>query len=237
MPTILVTEDDTPLRETLLDHLRDEGYEAIGASTASEMRAVLASRLVDLALLDLGLPDEDGLVLSIELRRRCPHLALIMVTGRDRLADRVSGLRLGADAYVVKPFQFAELSAVIESVLRRTCQSSPRQPGPSASHRGAWILDIGKWQVAAPEGKTSPIKLSAGEFHFLRTLAEAPGHQARRVQLIDAVSANPANYDPRNLDALLRRLRRKVEAAAGIAIPIQAVHAQGYAFTGRIELV
>lgn len=238
MAIILVVDDDSSLREALVEHLRDEGHEARGVGDAASLRHTLASCPVDLLLLDLGLPDEDGLVLTIELRRKYPQLGIVMVTARDGLADRISGLRLGADAYVVKPFHFGELSAVVDSVLRRTPAPAP-SPGPAPEARTgentAWLLDSITWELIRP-GATTGLKLSPGEYHFVHALAQAPSQRASRAQLVVAVSANPTTYDPRNLDALLRRLRRKIEAATGGHAPIQAVHAQGYVFTAPLVL-
>ncbi|MFN3077734.1 MAG: response regulator transcription factor [Alphaproteobacteria bacterium] len=236
MASIMVVEDDEVLRGTLVDYLTEEGHGVRGVGDAGSLRQVMTDEQVDLVLLDLGLPDEDGLVLTIEMRRKYPGLAIVMLTGRDRLADRVSGLRLGADAYVVKPFQFGELAAIVDSVLRRVRPPAMVESQPAAeSGEARWRLNRLTWELYPP-GATKGIKVSAGEYHFLKALADAPGHKISRIQLVEAVSANPKTYDPRNLDALLRRLRRKIEAAVGQSLPIRAIHALGYAFTDSLDV-
>ena len=235
MTSILVIDDDPIVRNVLIGDLLEEGFDVQGVADAAAMWAFLSSSAVDLVLLDLGLPDVDGLVVATELRRKHPHTAIIMITARDGLADRISGLRLGADAYVVKPFHFGEVSAVIDSVLRRTHISAVSAAADKPQTTGnEWILDYANWTLTPPGPSSTKIKLSTNEFYFLQVMAASPKQHASRTQLIQSVCANPDNYDQRNLDAILRRLRIKISTAIGAPAPIQVIHAKGYIFTAPL---
>ena len=235
MVSVLVLEDDIVTREILIGDLTDHGYQVRAVTTAAQLWNSLSQHQPDLVLLDLGLPDEDGLVVATELRRKYPLLGLVMLTARDRLADRITGLRLGADAYVSKPFHFGELSAVMDSVLRRLhgASADPSVPEPSD---GEWTLDCVTWRLLPPPCTTGEVKLSTNEFNFLKALARSPQQQVDRWAVVTSVSSNPNTYDQRSLDALLRRLRKKITDVTGLPAPIQTIHARGYIFTARLAL-
>jgi len=172
---VLLVEDDMSVAAALEAALRRRGYEVIRAGTAAE---ALAAPTVDLVLLDLGLPDGDGIDVCRELRRRNEHLAIIAVTARGEERDRVAGLRTGADDYVVKPFSMMELQARMEAVLRRTV----RVPPPPT------VLEVGPLRVDSASRRVTvngrEISLTRKEFELLVTLAREPGTVVSRDRLL-----------------------------------------------------
>ncbi|MFI6236566.1 response regulator transcription factor [Micromonospora sp. NPDC050784] len=176
---VLLVEDDVRVSAALAGALRRHGYSVNCATTAEE---ALAAPSADLVLLDLGLPDRDGLEVCRRLRERHPHLSIIAVTARGEEHERVAGLRTGADDYVVKPFSMAELQARIEAVLRRAVRAA-RPPG-DVVEVGSLRLDTAARQVSL-NGRE--ISLTRMEFEVLLTLANRPGVAVTREELLLAV--------------------------------------------------
>lgn len=231
---VVVVEDEDGLREELCEFLRLSGMEATGVSCGQALFAHLESHPCDAVVLDINLPGEDGFRLTPRLRQR-PGLGVVMVTSRAGLDDRVRGLKTGADAYMVKPIDLLELVATLESVCRRIGERtgaspfSPSSPPSSSSLPPAskgWTLAALGWKLVAPNGKAVP--LTAAEHDFLRKLSATPGQAVSRITLMGDLP-DPAPNDLRKLDAVVRRLRRKVEQETGLTPPIRAAHGVGYA--------
>jgi two-component system OmpR family response regulator len=219
---ILVVEDDDACREVLTDLLRDHGYEAAAARNGREMDLALATGEVDLLLLDLGLPDEDGLAIC----RRVAAVegpAVVIVSAAGEEIDRVLGLELGADDYIAKPYGERELLARVRAVLRRRIP----KPKPAPPSRPAGLrLEPGRLRVLAPDGREA--SLSPFEFRLFRALIEAEGRVLGREALIAAIGV--AGRSPeRTVDVLVSRLRRKLIDALGWDA-VATVRGRGYAF-------
>ena len=211
---ILLVEDDARVADALTAALRRRGYDVIHAATAA---AALEAPAVDLVLLDLGLPDADGLEVCRALRRRDDHVAIIAVTARSEERDRVAGLRIGADDYVVKPYSMAELQARIEAVLRRTTRSV-------TSDR---VLTVGPVRIELDARRVTvddtEISLTRKEFDILATLARAPGTVVPHDKLMLAVWQTTW-VGRHTLEVHIGSLRAKL----GIAGLLQTVRGVGY---------
>ena len=223
---VLVVEDDEGIRTLLLRMLELEGLEVTAVGTAAEARVAVEESAPVVALLDLQLPDVDGLTLLEELRRARPSMGCIVVSGRAEEASRVLGLRLGADDYVVKPFSSAELIARIESVVRRT-----HRPAPTSKvlQRGHLSIDLDTHEVRVG-GEV--VAMTAKEYALLVFLATSPRQVFTREQLLEQVwSSSTAWQDTATVTEHVRRLRRKLEADGDKPL-IETVRGVGYRFTG-----
>ncbi|HVE91380.1 MAG TPA: response regulator transcription factor [Actinomycetota bacterium] len=214
--TILVVEDEEPIARLLEMYLDQAGYRARVAPDAKRARSQLDDPSLALVLLDLSLPDGDGIDLFREIRRRSA-LPVIMVTARDAEADRVLGLELGADDYVTKPFSPRELVARVRGVLRR---------GEPAAHSGA--VDAGGLRLD-PDSRdvtldSAPVDLTRKEFDLLAHLLGHPGRVWTRSQLLEAVWGYPDDVDSRTVDVHVAQLRRKL----GSRCPVRTVRGVGY---------
>lgn len=216
---ILVVEDEPLTRSTIVEFLRIGGHDVREAADARGCHAALALALPDLVLLDLGLPDSEGLALAKALQD-IPDLALIIVTSRAEMDLRISALDAGADDYLVKPIHLEELAARIRTVMRRK-----NSPGRQWS-LGSWLLDTERRRLTDHAGQT--VILTRGEFDLLACLAEAGGKIVTRDRLGEVVNRGAHPPEPRTADALVSRLRRKLDPTASTAPVIVTVPGFGY---------
>jgi len=218
---VLVVEDHADLREEIVSYLLERGMAVRGVGNARAMDEAIAVRRPDVILLDLGLPEEDGVSVARRLSAD-PRSGVIVITARGRVDDRVLGLEAGADIYLVKPLDMRELEAAIVSVTRRRTRAAPPPPAP-------WRLDAARWQLKSPGGIA--VALSEAELRLLLPFFEAPEAVVDRQTLAARIET-----DPRYIDVLVHRLRRKVEADAGEVLPLRTVRARGYAFAASAVL-
>jgi len=211
---VLLVEDDVRVAGALETALRRRGYDLLRAGTAAE---ALAAPPVDLVLLDLGLPDRDGIEVCRELRRR-GDVAIIAVTARAEERDRIAGLRTGADDYVVKPFGMAELQARIDAVMRRAARSTLRQGGITV---GALTIDFDAHRVTADGAE---ISLTRKEYDLLTALARRPGSVVTRDQLLADVWQTTWAGSPHTVEVHIASLRGKL----GDPGLVQTVRGVGY---------
>jgi two-component system, OmpR family, response regulator len=230
---VLVVEDNHDLRESVVECLGLAGLAALGVGSASECYQALAAGEFNVALVDIGLPDQSGYVLAKYIRENTA-LAVIILTARDALDDRVRGYDSGADLYLVKPVDGRELAAAVTSLAQRQQIRAEPQPAPLPTH-GAWSLHLGSWRLAAPNGTIS--ELTAKEMQFLELLAATPGRPVVCDTLLTKLYLRHDEYTSRSLDSLVRRLRAKITADTGIAVPIKTAHAVGYCFSASLHLV
>ncbi|MBS4097973.1 MAG: response regulator transcription factor [Sulfuricella sp.] len=221
---ILIVEDEPDLCEAMASFLILDGYSAHGVGSATAGAAWLRGNAVDIVILDVGLPDADGIA-WLKDNPVMRGKGLIVTTARGELDDRLRGHAIGADAYLVKPVEFAELRLVVRNIARRL---TPVRPAGSAD----WRLDTVTWTLAAGNGKT--VRLSHSEAVLLNALAASPGETVVRNALIRALGQSPAIYDPRRMEIMVRRLRNKVKTETGDDLPLTTVHGLGYAFTAAI---
>ena len=226
---VLLVEDDQDLRESVVECLGMAGLSAHGISSAAECYQVLPAADWQVAVVDIGLPDQSGYVL-VEYIRANTSLRVIILTARDAIDDRVKGYDSGADIYLVKPVDCRELSAAIISLAQRqrTTAELPQQ------HAEAWSLLQSDWALMAPGGIR--IELTAKEVQFLELLTATPGKPVDRVDLLSRLYLRHDEYTSRSLDSLVRRLRAKILTATGQAAPIKTAHAVGYCFSASLSL-
>jgi len=224
---ILLVEDAPGLRLTLSDRLASEGYVVAAAGSGSAALARLSTEPCDLVVLDVMLPDTSGFEVCRELRQRGLETPVLMLTARGEVADRVEGLRLGADDYLVKPFAMAELLARVEARLRR--DAAP-PPDPSAAYRfGDVEVDLGR---SAVQRAGAPVALSAKEFQLLRHLIRQKGATLSREELLADVWGYDEAPTTRTVDVHVAWLRRKLEPSPRRPRHILTVHGRGYRFVG-----
>ena len=244
MPTngrILIVEDDPPVREMLAEYLGTHGYEVAQADRGTAMREAVEKSLPEVVLLDVNLPGEDGLTLARFLRERY-DVGIIMVTAASGLADRVAGLEVGADDYVIKPFELRELLARVKSVLRRMQARAPAVPASEAKSAqssrvrvGACALDLASHRLFAGDGEEIP--LTAMEFDLLKIFIERPNQVLDRDQLLTLTRNREWEPFDRSIDIRIARVRRKVEPDPEHPQAIRTVRGAGYMFVPSKEAV
>jgi DNA-binding response OmpR family regulator len=205
---ILIVEDDEFTRRLLAAFLEKSGFQVTEGSDGRALHAHIRSGAFDLVILDLNLPDEDGLVLTRQVRSR-NSVPLIILTSRQDESDRLIGFDLGADDYLTKPCNPNELLARVRAVLNRTQASRGEHGEQRPITFGRYALDLERHRLVDADGREIP--LTAGEFQILSALARAKGRVLSRGQLADAVSGVDEPISERSVDVLISRLRRKVE--------------------------
>ena len=199
---VLVVEDDPGIGSLVSEDLRDQGYAVDWAQDGDEGYALLSSFPYDLVVLDLTLPGRDGLSITRELRSRKVGVPILMLTARDAVADRVKGLELGADDYLVKPFHLAELRARVLALLRR------------AQGGGSNRLSVGRCEVDLSQKRVwfagEEVRLSGTEYALLEFLALHPDGYFTRDNLLEHAWSGESSVDPRTVDTYIRYLRRKL---------------------------
>lgn len=234
---ILIVDDDREIRDLLSRFLSRHGYRISVAGDGRAMRRVVADAAVDLVILDVMLPGEDGLSLCRGLRATSA-VPIVMLTAIGEDVDRIVGLELGADDYVAKPFNPRELLARIRAVLRRAGTpsgglSGARRGETAALRFAGWRLDLDTRALNAPDGTLVP--LSGGEFGLLAALALHPQRVLSRDQLLDLARGRGTNAFDRSIDVQISRLRRKIEHDPHEPGLIKTVRGGGYMFAPEVE--
>jgi two-component system, OmpR family, response regulator RegX3 len=230
-PTILLVEDERAITEPLAEALEREGLDTTVADTAAGALEGARASDPDLVLLDIGLPDGSGLDVCRELRRQS-QVPIIMLTARGSEADRVTGLELGADDYIVKPFSAREVVARVRAVLRRA-GPTPTADGPEQIEIGDLSLDTARHEARLGH---QPLELSRKEFELLRTLMESAGSVLTREALIDEVWDMNWFGSTKTLDVHISGLRKKLEDDPKEPRYIHTVRGVGFRFSGADEV-
>jgi two-component system, OmpR family, phosphate regulon response regulator OmpR len=226
---LLLIDDDARLAVMITDYLRRAGFEVETAATLADGRARLAGRSYDAMVLDLMLPDGDGLDLCRELRSepRTRHLPLLMLTARGEPMDRIVGLELGADDYLPKPFEPRELLARIKALLRR---SQPSAAADDVLRFGRLEIDLGA-RLARLAG--APCELTAHQFDLLVVMAQSPGRVLSRDQIMDALKGHPLEAFDRSIDVHISRIRLVIEDDPKQPRRVLTVRGAGYVFARK----
>jgi len=222
--TILVVEDEMKIARLVRDYLEHAGFDVIVTGDGNAALASARGTKPDLVVLDLGLPGRDGLDVTRELRRMST-VPIVMLTARADEADRIVGLELGADDYVVKPFSPKELVARVRAVLRRS--ESARADGPDVLRAGEVEVDVRRMRVSVA-GK--PAELTPTEFQLLAALIREPGRVFTRSQLLDAVHGVAIESYERAIDAHVKNIRKKIEPVPSAPRYLLTVYGVGYRF-------
>jgi len=230
---LLLVDDEASLREPLADYLGRQGFVVRQAEDAAKARAALTEETPDLVLLDIMMPGEDGLSLCRHLTES-KNIPVIFLTARGEATDRIVGLEIGADDYVVKPFEPRELVARIRSVLRRATKA-PVEAGEEDSlyEFDSWKLDPLKRRLIDPEGTVVPI--SSAEFRLLIAFVTHPRQVLDRDRLLDMVQGREAHLFDRAVDNQVSRLRRKIEKDSRDPKLIQTVWGGGYRLAAEVR--
>lgn len=235
-PNILVVDDDPEIRNLLRAAFESEGMIVREAAQGAECAEILGQAPIDLVTLDLNLGGEDGLKIARELRSK-RNVPIVMITGKADPIDRIVGLELGADDYVVKPFHMREVIARVRAVLRRYEAGAGRPdetiPGKPRYEFDGWKCDIARREVRAPAGEI--VELTTAEFNLLALLLERPGRVLSRDELMDLLKGHDWSPIDRSIDALVARLRRKIEPNSERPMLIKTVRGVGYVFSGAVK--
>ena len=232
---ILVVDDQKEICEMVQDYLSSEGYRVSIAHDGGGMRRAISQAPVDLVILDLMLPGEDGLTLARWLREESA-VGIIILTGRGETVDRIIGLEMGADDYLPKPFHLRELLARVKSVLRRvSTRTAEKAPAARAqAHFAGWHLDLSSRELFSPSG--DEVRLTTGEFDLLSAFVANANQVLTRDRLLDLARNREAGPFDRTIDVQVGRLRRKLEDDPQKPSIIKTVRGTGYIFTPNVEM-
>jgi two-component system, OmpR family, response regulator len=232
---ILIVDDQKEICDVVREYLTGEGYRVSTASDGAGMRRVMAQGPVELVILDLMLPGEDGLTLARSLREDSPNVGIIILTGRGETVDRIIGLEMGADDYLPKPFHLRELLARVKSVLRRaSSRAEERASARSKARFAGWDLDLSSRELHSPSGRE--VRLTTGEFDLLAAFVSNANQVLSRDRLLDLARNREAGPFDRTIDVQVGRLRRKLEENPQKPTLIKTVRGSGYIFTPSVEL-
>ena len=235
LPHVLVVDDDEAIRAMLEEYLSDNGFRVSCVASGKAMMALFDQEAIDLVVLDLKLPGEDGMVLARTLRERAT-VPIVLLTGKNEEADRVMGLELGADDYVTKPFSPRELLARLRAVLRRyQVQAEPDVRGDRrrAFRFAGWELNLRTRRLQRPDGEK--LELSNNEFSLLVAFCSSPERVLSRDQLLTLSRLHSAEVYDRTIDVQVLRLRRKIEADPFHPSLIVTERGAGYRFDAKVE--
>jgi two-component system OmpR family response regulator len=237
--TILSVDDDQGLQTVVTHYLSGEGYEMLSAASGKELMSILENNTPNIILLDLVLPDTDGISILVQMRGM-KKIPVIVVSGKSDTTEKIVCLEMGADDYITKPFEMRELSARIKAVIRRTEEvpagNSPTQvqePQENQIHFADWILDRAQFQMVDKTGKSA--ELTTGEYKLLEALAIAPNKVLSRERLFEITRASDYDSFDRAVDIQIGRLRKKLGDDPKEPQFIKTVRGVGYMFCGEIK--
>ncbi|BCL69327.1 TorCAD operon transcriptional regulatory protein torR [Vibrio nigripulchritudo MADA3029] len=232
---VLVVEDDVVTRSKLVGYFQNEGYQVSEAESGEQMRSALTENSVDLVMLDINLPGEDGLMLTRELRSQS-DIGIILVTGRTDSIDKIVGLEMGADDYVTKPFELRELLVRVKNLLWRIsaarhvpARADQKEESGQLIRFGEWTFDI---QRRALSKNGEPVKLTKAEYELLVALSSHPNKVLSRERILNMISHRVDAPNDRTIDVLIRRMRAKMEFDPKNPQIFVTVHGEGYMFAG-----
>ncbi len=223
---IIVVEDHDALRDITVETLRDAGHEVVGVDCAEELVEIANTRHVDLMLVDLNLPGEDGISLTRRIRQCQPDIGIIMLTARGKVSEIMQGYASGADIYLTKPTTMEELNAAIQALARRL---KPARPVTTALKLNLYKLTL--------SGAHRAVNLTAPEASLLAALARAPGQRLENWQLIALLGKAELDYSKAGLEMQVARLRKKLVQASVDVQPIKAIRQYGYQLSVAIQMV
>lgn len=235
MTTLLIVDDDAGIRDLLNEFLSQHDFQIYAAADGNAMRSILKNHSVDLIILDIMLPGEDGLTLCRQLRAQS-NIPILILTAIGEEIDRIVGLEMGADDYLQKPFHPRELLARIKAILRRAQNPAAeiKRPKNLIYHFSEWTLDAGLRRLLSPE--KLEVNLSAGEYALLLVFLEHPQEVLNRDQLMDLTKNREAGPFDRGIDIQISRLRHKIEENIKNPVIIKTVRAGGYVLSVPVKV-
>lgn len=232
-PRIAVVEDEFDLRDNIVRFFGARGYPCWGAESAEAFYREMTVRSADVVVLDLGLPGEDGLKVAEHLAAT-HQFGIVIVSARGTLDERLTGLGVGADAYLVKPVDLREIAASVDAVWRRFGEKRIIPPPTSNKVAPHWQLNRTHWTLSTPAGNTLP--LTPSEYRFIRCLVDSAGEPITKEHLAIALGHAPENYDYHRIESLVSRLRKKAQTVIGCELPIKALQSYGFVFSDTCEI-
>ena len=230
---ILFVDDDKRLWRLVQRYLEHAGYRVICVGNADELHSNLEQNDIDLILLDIMLPGKDGLTIANEIRTRS-SIPIIFLTAKAEIDDKVSGLDVGADDYITKPFEEKELLARVHSVLRRTLNRSADVLRTEA-HFAGWKLNLLNQTLTSPEGER--VDITSNEYRLLSTMVSKPNVTIKREEILNILSGREWSPLVRSADMAISKLRKKLAAHSGSSDLIKTVRNQGYQFTAPVSFI
>lgn len=233
-PHLLLVDDERSIREPLAQYLSRNGFRVTSVASAAEARTRLAGHAIDLIVLDIMMPGEDGLSLCRHIREH-GDLPVILLTAKSEETDRIVGLEMGADDYVLKPFSPRELVARIKAIFRRVATGGIRQRAPEGANYAfeGWMLKTAERSLVDSEGVSLP--LSTAEYNLMLAFATRPNQVLSRDQLLDITQGREANAFDRSIDNQISRLRRKIEPDPKNPSLIKTVWGGGYTLAAEVR--
>lgn len=229
---ILIVDDDERMCRLVSRQLEHGGYDARRASNGDDMHRRLQQESYSLIIMDIMLPGEDGVALTREIRGSS-DIPIILLSARDDLADKVNGLDIGADDYVTKPFEAAELLARIRSVLRRTSPASSRQRDKTLARFAGWKLNLVDQTLASPDGRQ--VDITSSEYHLLHALVSKPDTAVSRDEILNVISGREWSPLDRSADMAISKLRKKIESNPHKPVLIRTIRNRGYQLTATVS--
>ncbi|NRA83674.1 MAG: two-component system response regulator TorR [Gammaproteobacteria bacterium] len=233
---ILVVEDEAITRAKLVGYFQHEGYQVSEAQNKDQLDAIMAQHPIDLVMLDINLPGEDGLVITRKLRAQS-NVGIILVTGRTDTIDKIVGLEMGADDYVTKPFELRELLVRVKNLLWRVSLAknevvNQEQVDDDAFYFGPWRFDIPRRKLS---NDGNVVKLTKAEYEILVAFIAHPGRVLSRDRLLNLIDHRVDDPNDRTIDVLIRRLRSKIELDPKDPQYFVTVHGEGYLFAAELS--
>ena len=231
---LAIVEDDPGVRALLEKCLTGDGYQVTALPSGAGVKHVLSKNEIDLVIVDIGLPDIDGLTLTRRIREE-HDVGIIILSGRRELTDRVVGLEIGADDYITKPFEPREVLARVRSVLRRSERSGGERANAGKHDRygfNEFTIDLASQSVV--DGDQTPVALTSGEFKLLEVFVTNPNRVLTREQLMDLIYIEDAAAFDRAIDVRIGRLRRKLKDDAAVPAIIKTIRNSGYVFVAKL---
>ncbi|MEJ1159493.1 response regulator [Prosthecomicrobium sp. N25] len=232
-PQIAIVDDDKATRETVADYLKLHGFEVAPLSGGQALREALAKKTPDLIVLDLNMPEEDGLSIIRSLKEKAVQVPIIMLTATASPIDRIVGLELGADDYIAKPAELRELVARIRSVLRRAAAQAAAREAP-AQQKAQEVRFGTRWLNMETRhlrgGAEGEVLITASEFNLLKAFAENPNRVLSRERLLDLANARDPDAFDRAIDVRVTRIRKKIEPDPANPKVIRTIRGAGYMF-------
>lgn len=225
MANLILLEDESLLRAELSEFLVEQGEVVDAVASLQEFSNIFDPSRHEIALLDLGLPDGDGIELIKRLRLQCEKLGIIVLTARSSPSTKVQAFNWGADHYLCKPFDLSVLAATVSALARRLGLANPVR---------AWALDTLRCELTPP-GKQA-LALTAHSYIVFRCIAAGQGSPVTRRTIVEALGENYFHYDQRRLDTQMHQLRKQVYVASGLELPVRAARGRGYFIVERVIL-
>lgn len=238
--SVLSVDDDENLQTVVSHYLTEEGYEVFCALNGEEMKGYLTSQDIDVVLLDMVLPDTDGLTLISQIRSQ-KKIPIIVVSGKSDTTEKIIGLEMGADDYMTKPFEMRELTARIKAVLRRVSEDAAENDASNDDNKtqkvkfGPWLLDRARFELKNESGDVAD--LTTGEFQLLEALVLAPNRVLSREHLFELTREGEFDAFDRAIDVQVGRLRKKLDDDTKNPQYIKTVRGIGYMFCAETQII